>query len=87
MEWRKIGSQIRRQSEGRMDDVTARLEALLRRYLTEASRCRGVPSALDGLAEKYRRDIGQLVSEYGQPAVNAAMNEMPDVPWPSVSLH
>jgi hypothetical protein len=77
----------RRQSEGRMDDVTARLEALLRRYLAEANRCQGVTAALDRLGEQYRRDIDQLVSEYWQPAVNAAVNEMPDRPWPSVALH
>jgi hypothetical protein len=68
-----------------MDDLTARLEALLRRYLTEASKCKGV--AHDRLGEQYRRDIDQLVSEYGRPAVNAAMNAMPVVPWPSVALH
>ena len=70
-----------------MDDLTARLEALLHRYLTDASRCRGVPAALDRLGEQYRRDIDQLVAEFGQPAINAAMNEMSDVSWPSVALH
>jgi hypothetical protein len=68
-----------------MDDLIARLEALLRRYLIEASKCKGV--ALDQLGEQYRRDIDQLVSKYGRPAVNAAMNAMPVAPWPSVALH
>jgi hypothetical protein len=76
-----------KKSEGRMDDLTARLEALLRRYLMEAGRCRGVTTALDRLGEKYRRDIDHLVTEYGQPAINAAMNEIPDGPWPSDALH
>ena len=68
-----------------MDELTARLEALLRRYLTEANRCKGV--ARDRLGEQYRRDIDQLVTEYGQPAVDAAVSEMPVVPWPSDALH
>jgi hypothetical protein len=70
-----------------MGDLSARLEALLRRYLAEASRCQGVTAAVDRLGEWYRRDIDQLVSEYGQPAINAAMSEMPIVSWPSVALH
>jgi hypothetical protein len=68
-----------------IDELTARLEALLRRYLTEASKCKGV--ALDRLGEQYRRDIDQLVCKYGQAAVNAAMNAMPVAPWASVALH
>jgi hypothetical protein len=35
-----------------MDELTARLD-LLRRYLTDASRCRDVPAALDRLREQY----------------------------------
>jgi hypothetical protein len=58
---------------------------LLRRYLIEASKCQG--AALDRLGEQYRRNIDQLVAEYGQTAVNAAMNAMPVVSWPSVALH
>jgi hypothetical protein len=68
-----------------MDDLPARLEALLRRYLTEATKCEGV--ARDRLSEQYRQDIDKLVGEYGQNAVNAAMNAMPAMPWPSVALH
>jgi hypothetical protein len=70
-----------------MGDLSARLEALLRRYLAEASRCQGITAAVDRLGEQYRRDIDQLVSEYGQSAINAALNKMPVVSWPSVALH
>jgi hypothetical protein len=70
-----------------MDELTALLEALLRRYLVRTSRFRGVTAALDRLGEQYRRHIDQLVSQYGQLAINAAMIEMPLVSWPSVALH
>jgi hypothetical protein len=68
-----------------MDELSARLEALLRRYLIEASKCQG--AELDHLGDEYRRNIDQLVTEYGQTTVNAAMNAMPVVSWPSVALH
>jgi hypothetical protein len=60
----------------------ARLEALLRLYAAACDRGDG-----DRLAEQFRRDLQLLVSEHGRKAVNAALNELPDVASPSVSLH
>jgi hypothetical protein len=67
-----------------MDDLTARLEALLRLYAAA-----GAEGHLDGagLAEQFRRDLQLLVTEYGHKAVDEALDKIPDELWPSVSLH
>jgi len=68
-----------------MDDLTTRLEALMRRYAAACAQGKG-----DGaqLAEQFRRELQLLVAQYGQPAVDAALDEeMSDGVWPSVSLH
>jgi hypothetical protein len=67
-----------------MDDLTGRLEALLRLYA--AADDNGHRNGAR-LAERFRRDLRLLVAEYGPKAVDAALEEMPDEAWPSVLLH
>jgi hypothetical protein len=66
-----------------MDDLTARLEALLRLYAAAADR--GPGSAL--LTEQFQKDLQLLVAKYGPGVVDAALEKLPDEAWPSVSLH
>jgi hypothetical protein len=67
-----------------MDDLTARLEALLRLFAEADAK-----DQLDRtrLAEKFRKDLASLVAEYGPNALDAALDELPDAALPSVSLH
>ena len=66
-----------------MEDLTARLEALLRRYAAAIDQGQG-----DGteLADQFRKDLRSLVAEYGQPAIDAALDESSEA-WPSICLH
>jgi hypothetical protein len=66
-----------------MNDLTVRLEALLRLY---ASTYDGGNIDTAGLAEQFRKDLRLLVAEYGSDAVDAALDEVPNVALPSVSL-
>ena len=68
-----------------MDELTARLEAIMRRYAAACDQGEG-----DGaqLAEQFHKELQLLVAQYGQPAIDAALDEeMSDGAWPSVSLH
>ena len=67
-----------------MSDLTAWLEALLRLYAAACDR-----GELDGaeLAERFRKDMHSLVSEYGPKAVDAALDKLPDLASPSAALH
>jgi hypothetical protein len=67
-----------------MDDLIARLESLLHRYATDLDQGHG-----DGakLAQRFRKALKLLVAEYGLRAVDAALDEMPDEPGPSITLH
>ena len=69
-----------------MSDLTADFEALVRRY---AAACDLLPprAALNRLGEAFRRQMDLLVAEYGQAAVDKAIDALPAVRWPSVSLH
>jgi hypothetical protein len=58
-----------------MDDLTAHLESLLRRYAAAFDQ---TPD--DRLGEQFRRDLQILVTEYGAEAVSAALDEIPDMP-------
>jgi hypothetical protein len=68
-----------------MDELTARLEALMRRSAAAYDQGRGdVPQ----LWEQFRKELQLLVAQYGQPAIDAAFDEeMSGGVWPSVSLH
>jgi hypothetical protein len=68
-----------------MEELTARLEALMRRY---AAACdQGVREGAQ-FSEQFHKELQLLIAEYGETAVNAALDEeMSDGAWPSVSLH
>jgi hypothetical protein len=38
-------------------------------------------------ADWLTADLQLLVTEYGAQAIGAALDKMPNEPWPSVSLH
>ena len=68
----------RRQTFGApMDELPARLEAILRRYATSYDQ----PDD----REQFRKGLELLVAEYGPQAVTAALDEVPT--GPSVYLH
>lgn len=65
-----------------MDDLTARLEALLRLYAAAFDERQD-----DQLGKRFRKDLQMLVAEYGPQAVNAALDALPNAASPSGSLH
>jgi hypothetical protein len=66
-----------------MDELTARLEAIMRRYAAACDQGQG-----DGAQLEFHKELQLLVAQYGQPAIDAALDEeMSDGAWPSVSLH
>ena len=65
-------------------DLITRLEYLLHLY-SAAYDYGEADVAL--LREQFRKDLEPLVAQYGQEAVIAALDELPDGPWPSDSLH
>jgi len=69
-----------------MDDLTAQLEALLfrhARWLDPGSD----PASYEQSVEQFRKEMKVLIATFGQAAVDAALDEMPEESWPSVSLH
>jgi hypothetical protein len=66
-----------------MDELTARLESLLRRYWAALGQDKG-----DGgkAWEQFRKELQLLIAEYGPRAVDAALNEIPDGAA-AISLH
>jgi hypothetical protein len=44
-------------------------------------------AALEDIVDQFRHDMKLLIAEYGEAAVNAAMDALPDDPLPSFSLH
>jgi hypothetical protein len=67
-----------------MSPLTPRLLALLRSYAAAYEQGEGDAARL---GEQFRRDMQLLVARYGHRAVAAALNEVPDGTWPSVSLY
>ena len=67
-----------------MDELTARLKSLFSRYAAALDHRRG-----DGvqLADQFRKDLRMLVAEFGQPAIDAALGDLPDAASPSISIH
>jgi hypothetical protein len=68
-----------------MDNLTARIDALFRRYAADLDKRR-----FDGVqvAKQFRLDIDCLIAKYGQPAIDAALDEvLIGGVWPSASLH
>jgi hypothetical protein len=76
----------RRKDWEAMTDLTAHLEALVRRYAAECD-LQPPSAAIDRLGEEFRREIDLLAAQYGQAAVDKAIDALPDARWPSVSLH
>jgi hypothetical protein len=65
-----------------MNELTARLEALMRRYAAACDRGEA------DRAEEFHKGLQLLVAQYGEPAIAAALDEeMSDGAWPSVALH
>jgi hypothetical protein len=67
-----------------MDEITARLESLLRFYAGAVSYDQG-PGAV--LARKLSTDLRLLVAEFGPKAVDAALDKISVGPWQACSLH
>jgi hypothetical protein len=67
-----------------MDDVSARLEALLRSY-APAIDLGG--DEIAQLVDEFRASLRALVAEFGQPAIDAALNKIRDEASPSEALH
>jgi hypothetical protein len=57
-----------------MDDLTARIDALFRRYAADLDKGR-----FDGiqLAKQFRMNMDLLIAKYGQRAIDAALDEVP----------
>jgi hypothetical protein len=59
-----------------MDNLTARLEALLRRHWAALDQSQDETAKL---ADEFRKGLRVLVAEFGQPAIDAALNRaLPD---------
>ena len=67
-----------------MDDLSVRLEALLRRYAAAIDQGQ---DEIAKLADEFRAGLHEQVAEFGQPAINVALNELRDDASPSGSLH
>jgi len=67
-----------------MDELTARLESLLRFYAGA-----GPYDQDDGaqLAQQFSKALQLLVAEFGPNAVDAALDQMPDGAWQPGLLH
>jgi hypothetical protein len=72
------------QGNSPMDDVSFRLEALLRRYAAAIDHG-GDKTAQ--LLDEFRAGLRALVAEFGQPAIDAALNEIRNEASPSEALH
>jgi hypothetical protein len=67
-----------------MDDLSARLESLFRRYAAKLGQGHGDRATV---AKRLLEEVELLIAQYGQPAINAALDEAPGEVRPSVSLH
>jgi hypothetical protein len=65
-------------------NLSARLGALLRRYAAAIDQ--GQAQAAQ-LLEEFRKNLRELVAEFGQPAIDAVLTELRDDASPSASLH
>jgi hypothetical protein len=67
-----------------MDELTARLESLLRLYAGACHQDQG-----DGtqLAQLFSKGLQLLIAEFGPRAVDAALDKIPDGSWQPGSLH
>jgi hypothetical protein len=73
-----------RAQNAHMDELTARIEALLLRYWATFERR---VATVDAIVERFHDDIKILIAEFGQAAVDAALDAIPNDPPPSFSMH
>jgi hypothetical protein len=66
-----------------MDELTARLESLFRRYATAIGHHRGDHIQV---ARQFLEEADLLIAQYGQPAIDAALDAT-GVESPTFSLH
>jgi hypothetical protein len=69
-----------------MDELTARIEVLFLRYWAIFESRERVP-AVNEIVDQFRADMKLLVAEYGEAAVNAAMDNIPNHAPPSFVVH
>ena len=69
-----------------MDELTGRLEILFRQYAASYDRRHGI-AVLGRFSKQFRKDMNQVIAEYGEAAVDRALDAMPNEAWPSVALH
>jgi hypothetical protein len=67
-----------------MDDLSARLESLFRRYAAALGQRQGDRGSV---AKLLLEEMDLLIAQYGQPAIDAALDQLPGEGRPSVSLH
>jgi hypothetical protein len=67
-----------------MDELTERLGSLFRRYAAAVGQRRGDPAPM---AKQFLEEVDLLIAQYGQPAIKAALDEVPGKARPSISLH
>jgi len=67
-----------------MDDLTARLDSLLRRYA--AAHDQGEGDAARAKA-RFRKELEPLVAQHGYRAVITALNKLADAPSRSAAVH
>ena len=77
-------SSPRRKQTSPMDDLKAHLAALFRNFAVALNQPQG-----DGprLVEQFRKELNLLIAQYGQEAVDAALDDLPDAKLPPASLH
>jgi hypothetical protein len=68
-----------------MDELTARIEVLFLRYWAIPESREG--AAVNEIVVGFRDDMTLLIAEYGEAAVNAAMETIPDYAPPSFFVH
>jgi hypothetical protein len=66
-----------------MDDLTAQLESLFRRFAAALDQC---PDDHVLITKQFSEEADLLIAKYGQPAIDAVL-DAPGEAWPSVSLH
>jgi hypothetical protein len=79
--------QIQPQIEGHMDELTGRLEVLFRRYAAAFESRSGLIALDEKMGEQFRDDMTVLIAQFGQAAVDMALEAMPNDASPSFSMH
>jgi len=67
-----------------MDDLTGRLASLFRRYMAALGQSQGDRATA---AKQFLEEVDLLIAQYGQPAIDAALDKVPGKARPPISLH